>query len=366
MNLDILDVFYNNVIYEASTGRVNCLFMFNILFHTNIVEDNILVSQNNSINNLMIPTLIIKDKRKFNMVLTKYIECAKSFYDLSIFEEEFLSNKDIISKDISIEKVLMTLVWSNATVEDFENPISFLMRRIDYLNNKALDSYLEEKNIGCSEILKSKITAKLKKESVYNETPYSLQIKLIDINNEDNYYLLPNVRIGISNNKAYIYAIQNDKNNKITSSYQKSINRKLFKIGDNFRNEVIHEDDNLKDVTSSFVVALNIVMGILNKLNIEEILVPSILISRWNGAIISENLRGINNREIIQPNLTEKFLRTFRRLVYHFENIKISNYPFECDSYLHLSFAKCYNTLGNNDLLNETFLTQNDNKGKMR
>ena len=56
----------------------------------------------------------------------------------------------------------------------------------------------------------------------------------------------------------------------------------------------------------------------------------------------------------LQQNLTEKFLRTFRRIIYHNNHIQIDSYPYELDSYLHLSYNNKLNN-SNNSLLEETY-----------
>ncbi len=256
----------------------------------------------------------------------------------------------------------MTLLWSNATYEDFNNPINFLMKQIDFLDNDIFNNFNDKETIGYSEILESEIQAQNNKENIMNETPYSIQISLTD--GKETYYF-PVIRYGISNDTCYIYAIQNELESD--NDIKKKINRKLFKIGENFNNE----EDNLKDVTSSFVVSLNIFLGLLSNKGITKIEVPSILIERWLGKekYIDEKgnsleRKGINSEEYvnnekdkhisIQANLTEKFIRTFLRVIYHHKDFSISSYPFDIDSNLH--FNICESSECNNSLLNETFL----------
>jgi len=38
--MDILEIFYNNVIPEAMTGRINCLSYYNVAFSTEIIDEN--------------------------------------------------------------------------------------------------------------------------------------------------------------------------------------------------------------------------------------------------------------------------------------------------------------------------------------
>lgn len=134
---DIIDIFYNNIIKEASMGRVNCLFIYNIVFNTYLVEDNKHIESTVNVDNLFIPTLVIENKEKFNNLLLEYVIKAKSFYNLEKYENELReqNQEELIKDRICIEKILMTLLWSNATVEDFEDPINFLKKRINLQKN---------------------------------------------------------------------------------------------------------------------------------------------------------------------------------------------------------------------------------------
>lgn len=346
--MNIIDIFYNDILKEARNGKVDCYFIFNIHFYNNL---------DNDYTDPMVPILNLDSKEKFNELLMIYVNKAKSHYDFTKYINAFEDNKEYY-----LNKLIMTLLWSNATYEDFNNPINFLMKQIDFLDNDIFNNFNDEETIGYSEILESEIQVQNNKENIMNETPYSIQISLTDGNET---YYFPVIRYGISNDTCYIYAIQNELESD--NDIKKKINRKLFKIGENFNNE----EDNLKDVTSSFVVSLNIFLGLLSNKGITKIEVPSILIERWLGKekYIDEKgnsleRKGINSEEYvnnekdkhisIQTNLTEKFIRTFLRVIYHHKDFSISSYPFDIDSNLH--FDICESNECNNSLLNETFL----------
>ena len=93
----------------------------------------------------------------------------------------------------------------------------------------------------------------------------------------------------------YLYAIQNDKNKIVNENYRKKIDRKLYKINENFdvKGDTCEKYDfgNLKDVTPSFLVAANIIMGILSSNGINRVNVSSILIERWNAKNIAFDYR---------------------------------------------------------------------------
>lgn len=87
--MDILNLFYNEILKETSTGRVDCNMMYNVLFETK-VNNRILYKLPEEVKNnksLYIPTLEIKNVDKFNEVLLEYYNKAKIFYKGKIDEE---------------------------------------------------------------------------------------------------------------------------------------------------------------------------------------------------------------------------------------------------------------------------------------
>lgn len=384
----ILDIFYNNIIKEASSGRVNCYFYYNVVFKTMILEDNIYIDSRCDNDDLIIPTLIIKNRKEFDRLLVDYVKRAIKFYDDSNYEEEVRRSVfDDLEDGICREKVIMTLLWANATLSDFNDPISFFKKRINFLDDEIMVYYSDRRVVGYSNVLGANIGVCAIKNRIGNETPYSFRIFLKD--NFDNYlYEFPKVYVGTSNDCAYLYAIQNDKNKIVNETYRKKIDRKLYKINENFdvKGDTCEKYGfgNLKDVTPSFLVAANIIMGILSSNGINRINVSSILIERWNAKNIAfdyrrKKLKEKNNNDDkissilqedvlkylnIQSNLTEKFIRIFRRLDYHHSGINIINYPYEVmdDMVIHIDdYDEC-----NNRLLSETYSLRLNNSYKKK
>ena len=372
--MNIIDIFYNQIIKEATDKQINSYGKSNIVFSTIIKEDNIYYEAKKDDENLIIPTLMIKDKNRFNALLEEYVEKAKLFYD----DINDLENLYEINENNNKEKFIMTRIWANATLEDFQDPIQFLINRINFFDTKLNLNY----NSVYSPILKSMITVNLEKDIIDNETPYKLKISLKDNND---YIELPSVKIGISNNKAYIYAIQNETKKSLKDTkYGKMINRILYKVNEGFDsssdNYEIYDNGNLKDITPSFLLSANICMKILEDNNINEVIIPSILIERYNSRNIKYNklknkLQNDNlDKKIIdqeykdnlefnndlQENLTDKLIRTFSRIVYHHSNMNITSYPSELDTSLHIKFNRT-KYICNNKLLEETYNLENDN-----
>ncbi len=365
-----INVFYDEIINEASTGRVDCFFMMNLLFSTYIREENKTIeAKKNDDGRYLIPRLVIKNKDNFNKLLTEYLALARKKYDLSIYQDE-LTFADVENYEQVINKIILTTLWANATYDDFSESEEFLKKQIAFLKDETFSEYEEPTIIGYSETLGGYVEVENIQETILNETPNSLKISVIEPETNER-YTFPLVRYGIEDNKCYIYAVQKNKRYDEENKFKKKVNRRLFQIGENFdtKNDTYENygEGNLKDVSASFVVASNIALGLLASKGITDIVVPSILIERWNAketGIIVKSKREENSQEYIdsnkeehnkiQNNLTEKLLRTFLRIVSHNKTFNVTAYPFDIDSSLHIKTSEELDC--NNTLLNETFL----------
>lgn len=365
-----ISVFYDEIINEASTGRVDCFFMMNLLFSTYLKEENkIIEAKKDDDGRYLTPILVIKNKETFNKLLTEYLTLAKSKYDLTKYYEA-LEFEDIENYEQVINKLFLTTLWANATYDDFSDSEEFLRKQISFLKDNTFSEYNAPTIIGYSEMLGGYVEIENISEPILNETPNSLKITLIEPETNER-YTFPLVRYGIKDGKCYIYAVQKNKKFDIDNNFKKKVNRRLFKIGENFdtKNDTYenYREGNLKDVSASFVVASNITLGLLSSKGINDIIVPSILIERWNAKeknIIVRSKREKEPQEYIetnkdehneiQRNLTEKLLRTFLRIVSHNNTFEVMSYPFDIDSSLHIRTSPELDC--NNSLLNETFL----------
>ena len=389
MNKSILDVFYNILVNEAKIGRVDCYFKYNIRFDTKIIEDGIeVIGEEND--DLLIPTLMIKNKAMFDQLLVQYVDLALDFYDDDCYEREVIWSKYYDNElGISKEKLIMTMLWSNATVEDFNNPCEFLRKRIAFFDLGNLKEYRNKQVIGYSEVLGANIEVKIVKSGLENEAPYTLKTYLDKLETGNRIYEFPNVYFGIYNNTGYVYAIQLDKYRLILTSIMKKFDRLMYKVNDGLDVKEDTYDNygvgNLKDITPNSLVVANILMGLFRNNGIYKVRVPSILISRWNAKVMSifYRMKFLSDKNIpleevneimddvkekvlyIQSNLTEKFLRVFRRLGYHHSTIMIDSYPYEVDSNLDISILDMEDVC-NNRLLDETYNLEVSMKNKER
>ena len=327
MDEKILKVFYEEIIEEASFGKVDAYFTFNIAFNT-IINQQEVTSNNTKVLNTIVPTLIIKDKKRFDEMLLSYAKKASIFYDSTFYDISYGETMpEYYSEYI---KSILTLVWSNATSEDFANPINYLRKRINHFDNlvEVPDNFAKETSIGL-------LTYEVCKDQMFNETPYYFQFYIDD-------YPLPVVRFGTSEGKAYIYAIQN-----ITKlPRNKKLNRAMYKVNEgldveNEPKDNIENPENIVGITLATLISAVLTLGVLKNNGYNDVEIKPYLPSRWNVKEIAyyrackqkqnkeEFLKEQHERHIeIQRNLTDKFLRTFRRLEYHLDGIVVTFLPY--------------------------------------
>ena len=256
----------------------------------------------------------------------------------------------------SIDEIYIKLIYlfSNLTFTDYDNILEYIRRNIMFVKNKILSAreynYLETK-IKIS-ILES-----------FQETPYCFKVTIVENNYE---YELPLVYYGIDNGICYIYAVQ-DKNKDKSSSFSKKIKRILYKMNSGIKESVEYEQykkgesnyypENISDVSPSAILVLSLFFKELLDKNINNVKVVPFLPVRYNAKkkayknkidylTKKDNLNEIQKQELIkfyqdehlriQNNLTQKFIRNFFRLCYHFSNIEIASVPFEGEEYMNI------------------------------
>ena len=69
MEQQILDIFYNKIVQEAQTGRVDCFFMMNMIFNLNVENTQITSTKSIEKDGLLVPTLNITNKEFDNKKL---------------------------------------------------------------------------------------------------------------------------------------------------------------------------------------------------------------------------------------------------------------------------------------------------------
>jgi hypothetical protein len=360
---------FQELIKEASTGKV---IIDNeewpIAFNTKIFTGNeVKCNYENEKNNAC---LIIKNEESFYNLLEKYIN------------EELKYNRKTcrIYSDVEKNKIkwIMSYLFVNSTTEDFLEPNRLLERRIDFLHDQTfniLDEELEIEN-SIKSLKDSKLIIKKETCPVSMETPYKIDIKIKSPEGVE--CQLPSVYYGISNNTCYIYSILNENTKKKMTpeeeKFSKKINRLLYKLNDKVQENEMPEyyeyknnestyypEGNISDITTSFLLSVNIFTSLLESKKIDTIKVVPYLPLRYNSRkITAEEITAeerkkelLERNNTIQNNATNKLIRTFRRLAFHNSNLDIYSLPYEVDEYLTIHLSNT-NKLINNMLLEET------------
>lgn len=304
----IKDIFLEEIVPECA---LNTLSIANykpaLSFNTKIKEINKIYGDLNNHNK---PVLIIDNINSFLMEFVKYVKNAIYFYFDGLFSY------------VNI-KTVSSLIFANMSINDLMDPISFFKCQTNFIkwspvNDFSLNFLGYEANII------------IKKNVPLLESPYSFGIQIRD---KENVFYLPSILFGISDNEAFVYAIQNkDKSN---STLKKKINRMLYKINAGYvKNEVESEKLNTLDVTMSFIAIVTIFIKYLKEIGIKNLNVPVFMPIRYNAHMESckrrieyyksilpkedflikyENLMA--SEEKYKENVTFKLYRTFKRVL---------------------------------------------------
>ncbi|MBE6151882.1 MAG: hypothetical protein E7165_01015 [Firmicutes bacterium] len=364
----ISSIFFNEIINEAKSGEVKILIdgeeeTFNVGFNSCV--GGVLESGNFGDSK---PILMINNNEQLITLLEQYFdECDNH------------KNKFSNCKLETRIKIYLTLVWANATYEDFANPTLYIKRRIDFYRNKLFSFDKKEYGSAVEALNGSNIIIENYTQDIRQETPYVFKVSF---KNQEDGFNLPCISYGISNGECFIYAVQGEKREELTK-YQKAMNRRLFKLNSDV---LKHESDeyieyingeeyypeNISDVSPSAIMALSIFLDELNKHGIEKVKVVTLLPIRYNSKeqafakkyeyqLKKKNLTENQLKKLlleykreslrIQQNLSEKMIRNFRRIENHFNNCIITSYPMEFDEYLHMIVREF--KISNNTFLNE-------------
>ena len=261
---------------------------------------------NGTINYL--PSLKVYDENLFFSTLEKLINKYMNSYNFSNAINRF-GKKNII-------KNIILTIFSNARYIDYENPILYLNRYIEFFNDQnKLDNYITDIYL----LEHSDIITKTKKEEYGYETPYYFETSLIK---ENQIYYLPNINYGISDDTCYIYSIQNKFQNQDTD-FNKKIKRNINKInGGVIDNTDYDRQDTILGVPPSFVLVLTIFLKTLKNNGINNVEIITFLPDRYFEKKASEEY----DADLIQNNLTQRLVLLAYRIQEQINDIEI-NYP---------------------------------------
>ena len=366
-------LFYE-VIREAKDGKVRIDGEdWGIYFNTIIYENG--KQKEEHFNDRNMSTLVIKDEERFFPLLEEYIVREIELNRKCMW----FSNNEL---DTRI-KFILAYLFANASTEEFLDPESMLRRRIDFLDDNSFEYLNEGRTIALGDRFgNSDIFVKRSSQSVMMETPWKMEVSLCKwIDDEMVSCPLAEVSYGIREENdeqvCYVYSMMKPKEKRESSDreklFRKRLNRELYKLNEGvleqeseaFRRYKNGEEreyqENVTDVTQSFVLSLSIFISLLQKEGISKIKVVPYLPVRYVGRQIAasnvsdpelqQELYDRNKR--IQDNCTNKFMRTFRRVAYHMgDDLEMHTVPYEIDEFMTFSLKSKSHDL-NNPMLNE-------------
>ncbi len=352
----MIEKIFLELIKEAAEGEVIIAGeSWPIAFNTYIEDKNNYSFYKNEYN---LSSLIIENRKEFIELLTEYI-----MLELTSLRK---IPKYLLDDEENKIKYIMAYLFVNATVDDFVKPCEFIKRRMSFLNDSTF-SYLNkgiELDIN-NNFFNSKLAIKNSTHGIAMETPYKIDVSLInDINDKKVSYNLATITYGIAiengEKVCYIYSLMKPKNKKSSDMedeyYDKKIARKLYKLNEGIEQYEMNEyfdykegnfkyypEGNITDVTPSFVLSLNVFMALLQRENITKVRGVPYLPLRYLSRDLTADMYDEDKKyqlklrnDSIQDNITNKFIRTFRRLEFHNPDMQIKTYPYEVSEYLEI------------------------------
>ena len=343
----VKEIFYE-LIDEAKDGKVMLDGEpFGIMFNT-ILENN-----KYFFNDETKESLIVEDMDLFLIKLSEYVDL-----ELAAKRRMMPISKDVEDNTV---KTLIASLFTNASFKDFEDPVKFIERRIDFLKDKTFANYDNGVVIPLGEeLLNSNLHIVNELDSVHSETPYKMSFYL---EKDGDKYYLPSINYGISNGTCYIYSMMNKNESKNKDSkFAKDINRLLYKLNDGIEESEEYKEyvengregdypENISDVSLPFVFAASMFLNMLNEKGIKNVDVVSYLPVRYDSRnLASTNSEMEERNDRIQNNATNKLIRTFNRALSHMSGVTVTANPFDVDENMHLRIDD--NIVINNELLN--------------
>lgn len=279
------------------------------------------------------PYVYIKDIDLFEKTLENYIETisiSDSFYNI-------LNNENL--KDIPVEnkiKAIFTCAIFNASNADLVDVNRFFIKYTDFISDNTLDKLRKLNYVG--NILGDEVYCMLKRSELEYETPYSLCFML-----RNNIVELPYIRLGISNNQAYILSVQSSQSSYVDKDNEAKI--------DKYIKSIMPKTSAFRFFNPSHLVSILMCFGILKSLGINEIYVSDYLPFRYRKTIIDKQMSE-EEADNFQKRLTDKNIYTYLRLVNISKGINVLSYP-DGEEVLKLDISS--DIILNNQYLQELF-----------
>lgn len=331
-----------------------------------------------------IPVMIINNyKEFFNLLRQIYERDIELFFRRTDYSGFPVYEKDNLFKEI----------WLRMTPEDFNHPEYFLKKQALMIKDETFHKFDKETYLGKLSFLDNNIIctkngiARTWDEN-FREFQFIIYDKEYYHNNElfnRPHYTLPVIRYGIYEKEGKkicsIGSIQNKNYEKDEEKgLKRRINREKYKI-----NKEINDSEVLT-VEPNSILTLSLFINLLHQEGITDIEIPGMYVldyeyhEKRNKVILKEfkkewedekrtekfskwyqqNLiymdKNYEKQDLISEIKTERFIRIFQRILYHFPKGKINSYPGEADNLLHINIPIIKNKNDiNGDILKEFY-----------
>ena len=314
-----------------------------------------------------IPVMVINDYQEFFEQLRQfYEEHIRMFFKRTTFSS-FHSYAMVNCFD---------LIWLRAKPEDFNNPEEFLKKQVQMIKDNTFSKYDQETSLGKIECLDNNILCIQNKVArIWDEASQEMRISIYDKHYYNNrelfdrpHYTLPVIRYGIfekaGRKVCCIGSIQNKESENKKSYISKKVERAKYKVNDGV------SEQETERIEPKSLIALSVFINLLNQEGITDIEVPAMYVldydfhekmgeklmsefkHRWGDKYLSGDgserymrerahlERTYGKEELISEIKTERFIKLFNRLLYHYPNASIASYPTEVDNNYHLKIPK--------------------------
>lgn len=327
------------------------------------------------------PVMVIRDYKEFFKGLTKLCEMN--------VHQHFKRTKNT-SFPWYERTNCMEQVWLRMAPEDFNDPENFLKMQVEMAKDTTFNKYDDETCLGQSKMLGDNyICIQNKVARTWDEASQEMEITIYDrehYHKENKRYIpnykLPVVRYGIYEKNGQkvcrIFSIQT-KDTESKNDVQKKVDRARYKVNDGVGEE------STEKVEPKNLIALSIFINLLNMEGITKIEAQGAYVldyefhekrnrriikdfnERWTDEKKQERPdmykrektyldKSYGKEELISEIKTERFIKTFDRLLEHYPMGRVDSYPAGVDSNYHITIPKIKSKSEiNSELLQEMY-----------
>lgn len=250
-----------------------------------------------------LPVVEIPDYDYFLKVLSKYLDVAYKFYE---------DDKDFkyFNNDEEYVKQLIVGLLMSAGRYDLLNLTDYIEKRIQMFNKPAFKEIETKYDDVCVRCI-------VRTNGYMLETPYKF---LIVLNKEGcmEKFVLPTLNFAIVDDKAYVYAIQNNSRGKPSGVMSKKLDRYFRKV-----NKGVDLNDDISNISPNALVSLTIFASYLKSIGVNEIISLDYMPIRYSyreelAHVFKDTEKLLITMDRDQYNITNKFMNVMNRYNYHF------------------------------------------------